>query len=357
MTAVWATPMAPSEKLVLLALADWSGPDGDCWPSIAKLSEKSGLSERSVQGIIKSLVESGHLSRFENPGKGVRYRVHPQAEQRPDVAEVHYVYRVEAETGEFYIGARTCIGPVEQDSYLGSGNWVKRCVQEGVPLSKSILEVCESRELLGHVELAHVAPVYGSPLCKNDKLPTPGTLSKVGFRGQITPADAAPRRICAPQNPANTPAESAPNTVRDTPRESDSGREREGDHVDLIVDTWNDMAANAGLPRIAKLTPERRRKVAARLKDHGVDAFTEAIAKVGRSPFCTGSTGWRASFDFLLQPSSFVKVLEGTYDDRPRTAQSAGYANGGAPREDGFAAHIGRSVEKARRGEIWFGDD
>jgi hypothetical protein len=35
-----------------------------------------------------------------------------------------------------------------------------------------------------------------------------------------------------------------------------------------------------------------------------------------RSAFCRGENdrGWRADFDFLLQPKSFTKLLEGAYD-------------------------------------------
>ena len=32
MSAVWAIALPDSEKLVMLALADWSDDDGKCWP-------------------------------------------------------------------------------------------------------------------------------------------------------------------------------------------------------------------------------------------------------------------------------------------------------------------------------------
>lgn len=83
MNAAWSTQCSPSEKLVLLALADWANDDGVCWPSIKKLSEKSSAGERSVQRAIKSLIAAGHLSREDRPGKGVLFTVHPRQYDTP----------------------------------------------------------------------------------------------------------------------------------------------------------------------------------------------------------------------------------------------------------------------------------
>jgi hypothetical protein len=52
------------------------------------------------------------------------------------------------------------------------------------------------------------------------------------------------------------------------------------------------------------------------------------IARLDASSFCRGknSTGWKASFDFLLKESTVAKTLEGVYDDRPESPVSAGNA-------------------------------
>lgn len=78
MTLAWDCDLSGNDKLVLLALADWANDDGHCWPSIAKLCAKTRASERTVQGIIKELVEAGHLTRQEVPGRGCNYLVHPR---------------------------------------------------------------------------------------------------------------------------------------------------------------------------------------------------------------------------------------------------------------------------------------
>ena len=86
--------------------------------------------------------------------------------------------------------------------------------------------------------------------------------------------------------------------------------------ADDIATEWNGMAKASGLPLVARLTPERRMRIKARLVEHDRAAFTEAIGKIGASEFCRGSNF--ASLDWLTKPANFLKVIEGNYDDRPQ---------------------------------------
>lgn len=86
MTSAWEVNLPDSEKLVLLALADWANDDGACWPSMAKLATKCSKSDRTVQTAIKALVAGGHLTRIEVVGKGCRYVVHPRINFTPEEA-------------------------------------------------------------------------------------------------------------------------------------------------------------------------------------------------------------------------------------------------------------------------------
>lgn len=83
-----------------------------------------------------------------------------------------------------------------------------------------------------------------------------------------------------------------------------------------VVEVWNENAPGWGLKPIRKLTPHRRRKLATRIRENSIDEFTEAITAIGRSPFLRGESqrGWRANFDWMLEPSNFTKLIEGTYD-------------------------------------------
>ena len=87
-----------------------------------------------------------------------------------------------------------------------------------------------------------------------------------------------------------------------------------------VLEAWNDLAKDCGLPTIKKLNATRKRQLKARLKENTLDEWKQAFAAIERSPFLKGEnkTGWRASFDFLLQPSSFTKLIEGQYDQVTR---------------------------------------
>lgn len=113
-------------------------------------------------------------------------------------------------------------------------------------------------------------------------------------------------------NPPPEPLDTA-NAVSPPSDFSDSGNQNlKPEHV---VEAWNDMAERAGLPK-AKMTPERQRKLRSRIRLHPVEDWTEAIAAFERSSFLRGENdrSWRPNFDFLLQPSSFTKLIEGAYD-------------------------------------------
>lgn len=83
MSLVWSLKLPDSQKIVLLALADCANDEGHCWPSMATLSKKCSKSERTVQGVIKELVEAGHLTRREVIGKGCNYTIHPRSDCAP----------------------------------------------------------------------------------------------------------------------------------------------------------------------------------------------------------------------------------------------------------------------------------
>lgn len=83
-----------------------------------------------------------------------------------------------------------------------------------------------------------------------------------------------------------------------------------------VIDAWQTRMVAAGFPAIAKMTGDRERKLSARLKDSTIEEWQRAMDAMERSAFCRGenSRGWKADFDFLLQPKSFTKLLEGAYD-------------------------------------------
>ena len=81
-----------------------------------------------------------------------------------------------------------------------------------------------------------------------------------------------------------------------------------------VIEAWNAMADTCGLPK-ARMTPSRRTKLKTFVKRNPVEDITEAIWRVPSSDFLCGRNGrdWRADLDFLLNPSKFPKILEGSY--------------------------------------------
>lgn len=68
MAQVWDLDLSPTEKLILLAYTDHADHDGgNIYPAVKTIATKTGLSERSVQLMTRSLEKKGYL---ETDGKG-----------------------------------------------------------------------------------------------------------------------------------------------------------------------------------------------------------------------------------------------------------------------------------------------
>lgn len=75
MSLVWErAPYTAGSLLVFLALADWSNDEGVCWPSIAKIANKTRLERRSIQYIIRQLKEDDMIEIEEGRGRGHQHR-------------------------------------------------------------------------------------------------------------------------------------------------------------------------------------------------------------------------------------------------------------------------------------------
>lgn len=90
------------------------------------------------------------------------------------------------------------------------------------------------------------------------------------------------------------------------------------------IELFNEMAARIGIPSVQKLSETRKKHLGARLKDiDGIDGWKIALEKLEASSFCKGNNdrGWKADFDFLIRESSFIKLMEGKYDDNAKQHQ------------------------------------
>lgn len=101
-------------------------------------------------------------------------------------------------------------------------------------------------------------------------------------------------------------------------KEKSSAKKKESILADNFKEWWNIKANGTKVPQIAKMTPQRERHLQALIKDFGEDVVLVTIGKIfdGHSDFLLGrnNSGWVANVDFALRRSSFIKLMEGTYD-------------------------------------------
>lgn len=115
-----------------------------------------------------------------------------------------------------------------------------------------------------------------------------------------------------------------------------------------VLDAYHECCP--GFPAVIKLTEARKRAIKARLKDYGLDEIKRAFSLAGQSDFLKGSSGWQASFDWLMKPANMTKVLEGNYTNR---ASPAGGKSKSMWGEDDYLAKLARG-EVSLVEEDWF---
>ena len=136
----------------------------------------------------------------------------------------------------------------------------------------------------------------------------------------------------------------APNTDKDKDIEKDRDRDKDkkNECSDFVAETFKAVCAEKFNP-IRTLSDTRKSHCLALVEKFGKEAVKEGFERASKSSFLTGSNGWKATFDWLILPSNFLKVLEGNYDDKspvkalPKSSVcSAGAFNGQKNAEGGF---------------------
>ncbi len=69
--------MSPAQKSVLISLSDNANDEGVCWPSIAKIGQRTCLADRTVQSAIRWLCSAGVLTVRERMGRSTMYTITP----------------------------------------------------------------------------------------------------------------------------------------------------------------------------------------------------------------------------------------------------------------------------------------
>lgn len=86
--------------------------------------------------------------------------------------------------------------------------------------------------------------------------------------------------------------------------------------VQPIVEKWNSL--NIQKIVCVKEGTNRYKLLNARIKEYGIDNVLKAIDNINYSSFLRGQSksNWIITFDWLIRPNNFIKVLEGNYSDK-----------------------------------------
>jgi len=133
--------------------------------------------------------------------------------------------------------------------------------------------------------------------------------------------------------PRESQTDAKPMPTRSQKPEPDKEEES---YVQQAFDLWNKMADDLSLAKAQKLSKSRKAKLKARLKDAGgIEGWKVSLEKVKASRFLQGQTGdgsWKADLDFVLRESKFIKLMEGSYDNRDsnNAGKTANHSGGGS---------------------------
>ena len=157
--------------------------------------------------------------------------------------------------------------------------------------------------------------------------------------------------LVSPKEYISNPHPVTPSAKADTPLD---------DFPTRVVEAWNAETAGTPLPKARPLTPDRRKHLAARVKEHGEDAVFVAIRNMAASEFHSGKSGkWtEGNLGWLLKsPENFTKMLERSAPPRAGTItprekidalanQAASYRKFG---RDADADELDRETERIRK--------
>ena len=98
--------------------------------------------------------------------------------------------------------------------------------------------------------------------------------------------------------------------------------------VNAFVSYFNEQLAAQGaiIKQVKTVTPKRRSVIEARARENGKEALKTVADKSASSDFLNGKNdrGWLATFDWIMRPNNFVKVLEGNFDNKNMAASNGG---------------------------------
>jgi len=281
-------------KAVLYVLANHATSEGvvyDC-PQTA-IADEAELSERQVRTHLSDMEKSGVIARERRPGKGTG-RQHDIIRLR--MAELPLILGAKRNRQPEVISAFVQVQPEISSGDEATGS--QRRLRQ-----PELSSACLSPNGLLSLQPEMFAASQGQPATGNRKYsPLAGQPEAIPAQSNNNLRDNTPLK----ENPPKGGQKKAPPTP---------GQPAPGEGT-RAVEIYNDAARRWGW--VAARGPHsaaRQAAVKARLREHGLSGWTEAIVIASQSAFLAGENdrGWRISLDWLTQPKNFTKVIEGSY--------------------------------------------
>jgi hypothetical protein len=134
--------------------------------------------------------------------------------------------------------------------------------------------------------------------------------------GNITNSDAETQQTITENTTENT-TETTTKDIESTSSKDKKNSLKEDVPYKEIVQAYNDICKS--LPSVRVISDKRKKKMRVIYREVGdLDVITEAFKKAENSDFLSGRNGkWGGcNFDWLINYNNFIKVIEGTYDNR-----------------------------------------
>lgn len=86
----------------------------------------------------------------------------------------------------------------------------------------------------------------------------------------------------------------------------------------LVQKAWNDLSENIPKVNFIKENSTRSKHLDARIEEVGEGKFFEVLKSISNSDFLCGknNSNWTITFDWFINASNFVKVMEGNYKNK-----------------------------------------
>lgn len=296
-----------SARAVLRVIADYmSNLTFDCYPSQELIGREACMSLTQVKFHVAALVKSGVLIRTERKNTRNGQWTH-NVYQIVDYEEWYRRRYFDTPIGE------NAQRKAEQHDAIEASTAGFPAVDEISQTHSRVSAKTHSRVLLKSTA-GNPAPILNSKDSKKKESDLRHS-SQISAENAYLAGEGAPKKSGSRKRQGSLPIEETAEARTDV---DGLAKMDEADVKAFCV-----VADEFGLAKPERLSAVRRDKLRSLRREHGASAWGRALAAVKASSFLQGKAGkigaFRVSFDKLLDPEFFLKVIEGTYADKAAT--------------------------------------